>query len=158
MDWQGRFFEQLSIYGDSAVLTKITGTACPCMSYKDRDSYSEEYHRNNPLAEDCGGTGLIDPGKTTTNINIKFIVSDINTASTFLPKALDIKEVYGEINARDLFIIGTMDTSNSNTSEDLRNLNEYANWITYDSQKYLIRFVTPIPKSVGQIALLKPRN
>lgn len=150
-----RFLSWLNRYGEAATLSVITGSACPCMSYKGRDSYSEQYHRDNPSAADCGGTGLIS--STTTTTNIKAIFSPPGLVGTSIPGGREFIESIGEVQADDLLLWGTVDTSDG-SFETLAGYTDYNAYITYDSKKYFIRDVSSIPGQVGQVALLKHRT
>jgi len=139
----------------AAVYTKITGTACPCMTSRDSNNpaYSYQYHIDNSGAEDCEGTGLIDPGKTTTNTNIKAVICPPHLAGNMIPSFKEIATEVGEIQKDDLFFWGTVDTSDG-SFVDMSGNDEYSAYVTYDSLKYLIRDVSDIPALNGQAGRL----
>lgn len=158
MSYSTRFLNWLkrTPLAESGVLTEVTGTACPCMSYKNRSSYSEEWHRQNPTEDDCGGTGLIDT--TTTTTNFKGIFSAPRLIGTSIPTSKEFLELIGEIQSSDMFLWGAVN-STTGAVVDLAGQNEYYDYITYDSNKYIIRDVSDLPGQVGQVVhLVRKKN
>jgi len=146
LTWQSRFLALVNRNGESVTLTVTTGTVCPCMSYKGRDSYSEEWHRLNPSEDDCGSTGLIDTTNTATTMKaILYFPQDIGNT----PEAKAFLESIGEIANTDLFALGNVKTSDL-SFVDLRDYTEYDAKITYDSNNYSLRDVKNLPKDAGQ--------
>lgn len=140
----------------SAVLTKVTdGSVCPCMTSRDSDnpSYSAEWHANNPDEEDCNKTGII--GGSTSNVNIKAIIVKPGLAGLAIPIKLETVLPMGEFNDDDMLLYGTADADNDNY-ESLDGLTDYTAYITFDSDKYLIRDVTDVG-DIGQVARLVRR-
>jgi hypothetical protein len=134
----------------AATITVTTGNTCPCVTNsQDGVTPDSQWHRDNPGADACNDTGLISRVETTTNI--KFAIWGLG-AWTNIPKAKEILEQIGEIQKDDLIIIGTLDTDN-NDFEDISGKSEYHDWITYDSNKYVIRDVWDLA-GVGDMARL----
>ena len=151
-----RYAAWVRIHGESAVLSVITGTTCPCMSYKNRVGYSAEYHTDNAEAEDCEKTGLIDPDKATTETSVYVIVG----AAAALQRREDqdswLKEI-GEIQNTDLIMQGCFKQSDDSLVE-LAGYTEYNAFITYGGHDYNILNVFPIPNGVGEVAVLRRRS
>ena len=140
----------------AGVLTEVTGSACPCMSYKNRNSYSEEWHRQNSGETDCNGTGLIST--TTTTVNFKGIFCAPALVGRLMPTAKEFMEAIGEIQKDDMFLWGAVNSTTSAVVE-LAGQDEYYDYITYNSNKYIIRDVSDLPGQVGQVAhLVRKKN
>lgn len=143
-------------HGHDAALTQISGTTCPCMTWRDPDnpSYSAEWHRLNPTADPCNGTGLIDTTTTNTSIKAFFYPPTALPNRQILTK--EMLAVIGEIAHDDLMLFGSVDAT-TGVLVDLTGLNEARDYITYNSQKYLARHVFSLHTNieVGQFALLK---
>ena len=155
MTWQARYGAWLRLYGESGILSVITGTACPCMSYKNRVGYSEEYHRLNPGSADCLGTGLIS--RTTTTTSIYFMVASKSALETSNPEMGAWLESIGEIKNSDLFIKGVSNAS-TDAQVDISVYTEQNAFITYNSINYTIRDVFKTPKSTGMVGRLCRRT
>jgi hypothetical protein len=67
-----RLLQHLGARGISATLKYYTGTDCPCRTFNDSAnySYSPEWHRLYPTAEDCGGTLKIATNKVERVLKI----------------------------------------------------------------------------------------
>jgi len=139
---------------ETATLTTVTGDTCPCME-QGRKNYSPDWHVANPGEDDCEGTGLINT--STTTINIKAVFSPVGLAGNSIPTMKEFIETIGEIQKDDLFLWGTVNTADGSFA-DLSGKSEYTDYITKDSKKYLIRDVSDIPASVGQVAHLVRRR
>lgn len=58
--------KEMKILGNALIKSVLTGMVCPCVD-SETGHPSREWHRLNPLAEDCGGTGLISSTRTDTS-------------------------------------------------------------------------------------------
>ena len=153
MSHQTRFLNWLARapLAESITITETSGTACPCMSSKNRTSYSEQWHRANPDDDDCNGTGLIDSTNTTTTV--KAIIATPATMGTRIPGASHMLEAIGELAVTDLICWGFVNTS-TNAQKSLSDPSDYTDKATYGGNDYFIRDVYDIPGGVGQIARL----
>jgi len=142
--------------GTTATVTQVTGTVCPCK--KDRGS-SFEWHRLNPSAENCNGTGLIN--KTTTTTSVKaFFTNRLQSLMVFLHQYK--KSEIGELDGADMFMFGVAKAADASYF-DISGLKETgdnrANKVTFNSQDYLVRHVYSIAGLnevvIGQVGLLK---
>jgi hypothetical protein len=149
---QNRFLAWLArtTMAQSAKLYTVSGTACPCMSSGNRNSYSQNWHRLNPTAEDCNGTGKI--ADTTTYVNIKAVIYSAQQMPRSIHGVEKILSMIGEVNVDDMILIGTIN-SDTFAYVDLSATTEYANYILFNSLKYHIRNVFNI-MDVGQAARL----
>lgn len=98
--------QALARYGVTASMQTVAGTACPCIA--GRGAYSPEWHRLNPAAASCAGTGLISRTTTTTSIKAMFYESGI--AGDEIRKMFSA-EIIGQVKDDDLFMIGTQNAS-----------------------------------------------
>jgi len=96
----------LALYGTPATMETVAGTVCPCMA--ERGAYSPEWHRLNPAAASCAGTGLISRSTTTTSIKAFFYESGI--AGDEIRKSFS-QEIVGQVKETDVFMIGTQNAS-----------------------------------------------
>ena len=141
-------------FGADATLTTVTGTTCPC---RKTSGSSREYHRLNPSAADCLGTGQIDTTITETTIK-GFFTNRLQSLMTFLNQYKNTE--IGEMYDADLFIFGVAKASDASFM-DLSGYTESntnrANKITYQGNDYLIRHVYSVgfTEEVGQVGLLK---
>ena len=145
----------------SLTISIITGTACPCLVADDSDetSYNPGWHRANPAPgdEDCDGSGIIDPNKTTTVTNLKAMIFT-EKLTTQADSTMDvILDQLGKIQATDLIICGCWDSDNE-AYFSISGYNDRTAKITYDSKDYLIREVYTMPESVCQWARLVEKN
>ena len=150
MSWQTRLMTWVNHFGTSATLSVITGTVCPCMSYKNRDSYSPEYHATYPEADDCIKTGLID--RTTTQTTFKGILFS-PLSKNDIPGVSEYLEAIGNIQQSDLICIGNVKTDGTLLS--FIGATDYTHFVTYDSNDYYVRDVQYLTeKQPGQISRL----
>ncbi|HPR89775.1 MAG TPA: hypothetical protein PL181_17320 [bacterium] len=98
--------QALARYGVTASMETVSGTACPCVS--GRGAYSPEWHRLNPAASSCAGTGLISRVTTTTSIKAMFYEAGI--AGDEIRKNFS-QEIIGQVKDTDIFLIGTLNAS-----------------------------------------------
>ncbi len=100
----------LACHGVTANMTVITGTACPCITSRDPEhpAYSPEWHRLNPAAASCAGTGLISRTNTVTSIRAFFYEAGISGDEI---RKLFKTEVIGELSDTDLLMVGTMEAT-----------------------------------------------
>ena len=124
-----QFLIHIKRHGQSAVYHKITGDACPCVN-NDTGYFDREWHRQNPGAEDCNGTGLINRTDTTTNIK-----------AFILPKA-DVDEITMEkIGLRsedDHFFMGAFDEANESLF-DVSGFDERRDYIVFQGNSFILR-------------------
>ena len=143
-------------FGNSATVTQVTGTACPCVK---SSGSSREWHRLNTGADECNGTGLINTTTTTTTVKA-FFTNRLQSLMVFLNQFK--KSEIGELDSADLFIFGVAKASDASYF-DISGLKETgdnrANKITFASEDYLVRHVYSIAglneTVVGQVGLLK---
>ena len=124
----------LARYGTTATMEVVAGTACLCMA--GRGAYSPEWHRLNPTAASCAGTGLISRATTTASIKAMFYEAGI--AGDEIRKNFSA-EIIGQVKDTDLFMIGTL---NASTGAQVI-LSQDAN-ITIGSQKYKVWHVSDL--------------
>ena len=153
MSRQDRFMDKIRQHGASAVLSVYTGTRCPCVLSGGNNAVSEEWHRLNPSAKYCSGTGLIT--RTTTATNVKgffFQIGAINTLG--LPEIA--KTAVGELSREDLIMVGTWNDDND-VYMDLSSYIERRTSMVYDSIQYQIRNVYnyDLTDTVAQAIMLK---
>jgi len=123
----------LSLHGEDAELTSITGTQCPCWDYRG-SGYSAQYHRDNSSADDCERTGLIDTTTTTKNIKLTVYPIGAGVWGTNVPDY--IKTEIGIMTGIDFVAFGTLDADDN----VFLSLAAYGSedTITYDSNDYRI--------------------
>jgi len=120
--------QALARYGTTASMEVVTGTACPCIA--GRGAYSPEWHRLNPAAASCAGTGLIS--RTTTTTSIKAMFYEAGFARDEIRRNFS-QEIIGQVKDTDVFMIGT---ANASTGAQVT-LSADAN-ITIGSNKYKV--------------------
>lgn len=121
-------------YGEAATLTSVTGTVCPCLA-SNGGAYSLEWHRVNSGSAACNGKGVISSTTTTTNILMMVApVQFIGTAGIGNKEAMSI---LGETQNDDLFSLGIV--TSAGVEVDLSSYDEKNDYITYNSNKYVIR-------------------
>lgn len=123
------FLRSVRRNGQSAVLHHITGDTCPCVNaetgYADR-----EWHRQNPTAEDCQGTGLINTSDSADNIR-----------ALIMPKAAVDEQTRERVGLRtedDHLFMGAHDTTNGGLY-DVSVFNDRADWIDYRGNRFTLR-------------------
>ncbi len=160
MSYKTRFIEWLlrSQLAEDAVLSVVTGKDCPCMISRDsaNPSYSAQWHRTNTTATDCAGAGLITTTTATTPIRA-VICPPISIIGGNIPINKEWLAQIGEVQKTDLFVWGSANKT-TGAYVDLSGKSEYHDFITYDSNKYLIRDVTDLPADAGQVARLVRRE
>ena len=138
-------------YGSAATLKRVTGTACPCMVSRDanKPAYSAEWHRLNPVAAACNGTGLIS--RTTTSTSILAFFYEAGIAGSEIRKAFDTAEI-GELALDDVLAIGALNASTAAFVGMVRDDN-----ITVGSREYKVFHVSELMTGDvnAQWALLK---
>lgn len=158
MSFQTEFCEWLFTddLAEAATLTTVTGSTCPCIAASlDGLTPSRQWHADNSGQPDCSGTGLIS--QSTTMTNIKAIFWPPGMSGNSLPVMLEYKESIGEIGKADLFMLGTVNTADG-AYVNLSSTDELHDYVTYNSQKYLIRDVSGVPAGAGQMIHLVPRT
>jgi len=145
--------------GTACTVTTITGTTCPCMTYRpgSGSSYSPQYHLDYPAAENCNGTGLIS--RTTTTVNAKGLFYTMAFISNKEKIDKERLQEIGELNNDDLFIHGLVNTS-TGVMIDLTALTEQRDYITFNSINYVVRhlFRSEIDENICHLALLKRKT
>lgn len=96
----------LAHYGVTASMETVAGTVCPCIA--GRGAYSPEWHRLNPAAASCAGTGLISRSTTTTSIKAMFYEAGILGDEI---RRNFSQEIIGQVKDTDVFMIGTANAS-----------------------------------------------
>jgi hypothetical protein len=157
LSWQSRYNKWL-ISGrgaEAATLTETTGSVCPCMTSWDANnpSYSEQWHRDNPAASDCDGTGIIHATETDTAIYGVFSPPGLFGES--IPKGKEDLFPIGEVQKDDLILWGVCNASKE--SLDLTYKSEYVTKITKGGVDYTIKDMSYITTEIGQVALLRRR-
>jgi len=139
--------QALARYGVTASMQTVAGTACPCIA--GRGAYSPEWHRLNPTAASCAGTGLIS--RTTTTTSIKAMFYEAGIAGDEIRKKFS-QEIIGQVKDTDIFMLGTL---NESTGAQVT-LSQDAN-ITIGSEKYKVWHISNLmPGDVcAQWAILK---
>ncbi|MDD5543900.1 MAG: hypothetical protein PHX83_12070 [Acidobacteriia bacterium] len=160
MTYKERFCAWLnrSALAEDATLSTFTGSTCRCMASRDTNnpSFSAQWHRDNPSATACNGLGLYSTTEATTPLS--FVITEpISMISGNIPINKEWLSQIGEIQKTDRFVWGTVNRT-SGAFVDLSGKSEYHDYITYDSNKYLIRDVTDLPGDAGQVAHLVRRE
>lgn len=124
-----RVRQSLKYRGQSATKSTLAGTACPCINSETLIP-SREWHRDNPTAADCSGTGLIS--STRTNLTIYAFIQEMDEEELEkLPPGLR--------NVATLKYFGAVDTSLNFVS--VASMDEKRDYIVFDSLKYIVRNV-----------------
>ena len=156
MTHKKRFLKILYKSGMSANLIRLTGDQCPCMVFEDPDvpSYSPEWHRLNPTAENCNRTGLINTVETTIAIKSIFYSVALKVQSLNLEK--EILDKIGEWQKDDLLMYGCVKVADM-SEIDLRTLNENVDKIQYDGKLYIPRHTLDVATNeiIGSLCLIK---
>ena len=120
--------------GETATLTVITGDECRCFTYRDsaHPRYDPEWHAQNPTAEDCQGTGLVNRTETVTTIKA-FFHHPAHYSAEVQSKENKYVEV-GELLNGELIMQGTFDTSGNFI--DMSSYTEKTARITYLGTDY----------------------
>ena len=139
--------------GESATVNSLTGTACPCMTYRGT-GYSREWHRLNTGSANCNGTGLISSSTTTTTVKAIFYPPGAGGLGLALPE--DLKTAIGEKIDADLVMYGQANTTD-NAYFSISSFIEREDYITYGGVNYLVRNVYDLPNT-GQVSLLKRKT
>jgi hypothetical protein len=134
--------------GESASLTTVSGTTCPCCA---DGEYSAEWHRNNADADDCNGTCLIDTTTTTTSVKGFFAHVGLITRTMLLEK--EIKTLIGELQQDDVICYGMVNATTA-AEIDMDGLSELADTLTYNSDTYVFRQSIKT-NEFGQIGIFK---
>lgn len=110
MSYWNNIGRSMAKYGTDAVYKLTTGTVCPCMSSRDsnKPAYSPEWHRLNPTAAACNGTGLIS--RVVTSTNVKAFFYEVGIVGDEIKKRFDAA-VIGLLKDTDLLVIGTLVSS-----------------------------------------------
>ena len=151
-----RFMNNLLRNGQDVTVVTIAGTTCPCMSKRDSayPVYNPAWHRDNPTAAACNGTGLIST--TSTSTAAKAVIMSYQTVINSGMIKKEILDNIGEIQHDDLFLVGTVKTSDGSFIE-LSGMIETRDYITYNSKNYLIRHTFDYGTSsvIGHLAVLR---
>lgn len=136
---EATYIRHIESVGSSATWTHVTGTACPCLTSRGDGSsqYSTEWHRNNPTADDCEGTGLIDT--TSTGYAIKAVFSmELETLSNYLKDRIQSK--VGDMKNNYMIMYQPIKTSDYSLI-DLESIDKNADTITWNSRYFKVLFV-----------------
>jgi len=141
-----QFLSAIYRLGMDGSVTKVVGTACPCMTFIDpaRPEYSAEYHRLHPApaTPNCGGSGVINT--STTTLAIRAIIYPVSIAYANIKMDINgwVQEVIGRMKDCDMVLIGTVQTSGV-TFFDLTVLSEFSDKATFDSIDYRVTNIAP---------------
>ncbi|HNR69545.1 MAG TPA: hypothetical protein PKN24_15980 [bacterium] len=143
MDRLTRFINSIIANGTAATVKEYSGgTQCPCMISRGTEApaYSADWHRRNPSATNCNGTGLI--GSTTSTVSIKTMVIDAKAVGDEVDRSGKWTEI-GKLEADDVALYGAVKVSDgSNYSfADLTDKNE----ITVLGNTYAVKYTLKIP-------------
>jgi len=158
MSTQTRFLNFLLHRGTTATVNQVSGTACPCMTWRDanRPEYSAEYHRTYPAAAHCNGTGSINTSTTSTSVKLIQFSVQAMTSSGLISK--ETASQIGELQKTDVLVYGTVNAS-TGMIFDLSTLTEKEDTIRLNSVTYRVRHVWNLPffdeEKMAQIAVLK---
>lgn len=138
----------------ATVLEYTAGKTCPCMTSRDANApaYSVDWHRRNPTAEDCGGSGIIE--ETTVETAILTIPIDAMAVGSLIRESGFLSEV-GKIDAGDFALYGAVKVSDGSlfSFEALSS----KNIITLLGKQYTVKktMLIPISSVVVSLALIK---
>lgn len=119
-----RFLLSILKNGVDATITVYSGgTQCPCMISRGSEApaYSADWHRRNPTATDCEGTGLIN--STTSTVKLKTMIIDaalIGDALKSVGEMVDIgiksgdMALYGAVNSETMGNYSLADLTDKN--------------------------------------------
>ncbi|HQI49888.1 MAG TPA: hypothetical protein PLN61_14640 [bacterium] len=133
------------------------GTQCPCMISRDSavPTYSADWHRRNPAAEACNGTGMI--GETTVETAVKTIPMDaqaIGNLSNLIKQGGSFTDI-GNIDVGDYLLYGAVRTS-TGALFSFESLGD-KNVITLLGKTYAIKetMLVPVGGTVVSMVLVK---
>jgi hypothetical protein len=140
-----RLLRQLATRGMDSVLNYSVGTSCPCRLYEDPDnpSYSPEWHRLNPSAENCNGNLVIS--SVSVQRNMKIFIGSITSLATLdtVKKWLEI----GKAEANDFAAICALDgaTNEVPSMEDWEN--DLSAYLQVDDDQF--KLISVVPMAAG---------
>jgi len=152
MTKQERELKHLIKRGESVTLKSVTGTACPCWTFRGT-GYSPQWHVDNSEADACNGTGLIDTTTTTINLKATLYPVEIALSGTAWPDTL--KTAIGEIGDIDLVMYGSVN-SDTDAFVSLQSYTQQDDYVIYNSINYIIAKV--IPLTFYEYILLKRKS
>ncbi len=150
-----RYINSVLRHGVAATVREFTaGTQCPCMISRDSavPTYSADWHRRNPAAEACNGTGMI--GETTVETAVKTIPMDAQAIGNLIKQGGSFIEI-GNIDAGDYLLYGAVKTSNG-ALFSFESLGD-KNVITLLGKAYAIKetMLVPVGDTVVSMVLVK---
>ena len=152
MTKQERELKHLIKRGESVTLKSVTGTACPCWTYRGT-GYSPQWHVEHPDADDCEDTGLIDTTTTTINLKATLYPPEITPSGIVWPDSLKTK--IGEIGDIDLVMYGSVN-NDTDAFVSLQSYTQQDDYVIYNSINYIIAKV--IPLTFYEYILLKRKS
>jgi len=126
--------------GQAITKSVLTGIVCPCVD-SETNLASEEWHRQNPNAEKCYGTGLIQSTRTGTTI-YGFIQP--LTMKFQVPERLKQSEI-GILDNNSFSFFGAVDGNLNFVSVD--GMDERRDWLEYGGEKYVVQDVKKFYKN-----------
>lgn len=138
----------------ATVLEYTAGKVCPCMTSRDTGApaYSADWHRRNPTAEDCGGSGTIE--ETTVGTSILTMPIDAMAVGNSVRESGFFAEI-GKVDSGDFALYGAVKASDGSlfSFEALTSKNV----ITLLGNQYTVKKTMRIPISgvVVSLALVK---
>ena len=152
MTSQERELKHLIKRGESVTLKSVTGTACPCWTFRGT-GYSPQWHVEHPDADDCGDTGLIDT--TTTTVNLKATLYPPSVIIFGSKLSDEAKTAIGEIGDIDLVMFGSVN-SDTDAFVSLQSYTQQDDYVIYNSINYIIAKV--ISLTFYEYILLKRKS
>ena len=151
MSQQSRFMAHLIRQGESATVNNLSGSVCPCMTFRGT-GYSREWHRLNTAAANCRGTGIISGAISSTTI--KAIFYPIGAGSGMGTNLIeDLKLPIGEKVDADLIMYGQVNVED-NTYFSVSSFVEREDCLLYGENYFYMRKTYDLP-NLGQLSLLK---
>jgi len=149
--------DQLSLYaaiaqsGIAITFNKKTGDPCPCATSGDggRVGYSAEWHRENPDADHCNGSLIINASVSV--INCKTLLYNADQIKTD-----ELKAMFGELQPDDI-VINVLLNSSDWSEIDMSGISEQDDTFTYNGNTYVLRQYKDlqVSDSFCQVGLLK---
>lgn len=150
-----RYINSVLRHGVAATVREFTaGTQCPCMISRDSavPTYSADWHRRNPAAEACNGTGMI--GETIVETAVKTIPMDAQAIGNLIKQGGSFTDI-GNIDVGDYLLYGAVRTS-TGALFSFESLGD-KNVITLLGKAYAIKetMLVPVGDTVVSMVLVK---
>ncbi len=142
------FCQDVLRYGTDLTLVRhVGGSDCPCT--EKTGVYSPEWHRNHPDDTDCESIGRT--GTVVSELSIKAFVFNYTMVKTFVQF-----QVVGNVTARDMMIIGTVNTVDG-AFLDLNTLDLLNDYFEYNGCRYRLKQseILSSDEKVAQFAILR---